>query len=165
METVQLDKKRHNRKDFDCEVDALNEYLHSMASQHSVKDNTRTYVLENSENPSNIVGYYTLTMTTIELSKLPPKLQKKHFNNHSSALIARLAVDKKYKHKKIGSQLLIDALKRVLNASDIVAFPMVIVDAKDGVAEFYEKFGFSSFLNEDKKLYLPIATIRANFGG
>ena len=165
MQTVQLDKKRHNRKAFDCEVDALNKYLNSMANQHSVKDNTRTYILENSENPSDIVGYYTLAMTTIELSKLPPKLQKKHFGNHSSALIARLAVDKKYKHKKIGSWLLIDALKRILNASDIVAFPMVIVDAKDGVAEFYEKFGFSPFLNEENKLYLPIATIRANFGG
>jgi GNAT superfamily N-acetyltransferase len=164
MQTVQLDKKRHNRKAFDCEVDALNDYLHSMANQHSLKDNTRTYILENSENPSDIVGYYTLTMTTIELSKLPPNLQKKHFNNHSSALIARLAVDKKYKHKKIGSWLLIDALKRVLNASDIVAFPMVIVDAKDGIAEFYEKFGFFLFLNEENKLYLPIATIRANFG-
>jgi GNAT superfamily N-acetyltransferase len=164
MQTVQLDKNRHNRKAFDCEVDALNDYLHSMANQHSLKDNTRTYILENSENPSDIVGYYTLTMTTIELSKLPPNLQKKHFNNHSSALIARLAVDKKYKHKKIGSWLLIDALKRVLNASDIVAFPMVIVDAKDGITEFYEKFGFSLFLNEEHKLYLPIATIRANFG-
>ena len=164
MQTVQLDKKRHNRKDFDCEVDALNDYLHSMANQQSLKDNSRTYILENSENPSEIVGYYTLTMTTVELSKLPSKLQKKHFNNYSSALIARLAVDKRYKHKKIGSWLLIDALKRVLNASDIVAFPMVIVDAKDGVAEFYKKFGFSSFLNEENKLYLPIATIRANFG-
>ena len=163
MQTVPLDKKRHNRKDFDCEVEALNEYLYSMANQHSLKDNTRTYVLENSENPSDIVGYYTLTMTTIKLSKLPLKLQKKHFNNHSSALIARLAVDKKYKHRKIGSWLLIDALKRILNASDIVAFPMVIVDAKDGVAEFYKKFGFSQFLNEKNKLYLPIATIRANF--
>lgn len=165
MQTVPLDKKRHNRKDFDCEVNALNDYLHSMANQHSLKDNTRTYILENSENPSDLVGYYTLTMTTIELSKLPAKLQKKHFNNHSSALIARLAVDKKYKHKKIGSWLLIDALKRILNASDIVAFPMVIVDAKDGVAEFYEKFGFSPFLNEENKLYLPISTIRANFTG
>ena len=72
-------------------------------------------------------------------------------------------LDKKYKHRKIGSWLLIDALKRVLNASDIVAFPMVIVNAKDGVVEFYEKFGFSPFLDEEKKLYLPIATIRANF--
>jgi len=163
MQTVQLDKKRHNRKAFDCEVKALNDYLHSMANQHALKDNTRTYILENGKKPSDIVGYYTLTMTTIELSKLPPKLQKKHFNNPSSALIARLAVDKKYKHKKIGSWLLIDALKRVLNASDIVAFPMVIVDAKNGVVEFYEKFGFSPFLHEEKKLYLPIATIRANF--
>jgi len=42
---------------------------------------------------------------------------------------------------------------------------MVIVDAKDGIAEFYEKFGFSLFLNEENKLYLLIATIRANFGG
>jgi len=165
MQTVQLDKKRHNRKAFDCEIDALNDYLYSMANQQSLKDNTRTYVLENSENSSEIVGYYTLTMTTVELSKLPPKLQKKHFNNYSSALIARLAVDKRHKHKKIGSWLLIDALKRVLNASNIVAFPMVIVDAKDGVAKFYEKFGFSPFLNEKNKLYLPIATIRANFGG
>ncbi len=165
MRTVPLDKKRHNRKAFDCEVTALNDYLHSMANQHASKDNTRTYILENSKNPSDIVGYYTLTMTTIELSKLPAKLQKKHFNNTSSALIARLAVDKKYKHRKIGSWLLIDALKRVLNASNIVAFPMVIVDAKDGVAEFYEKFGFSPFLDEEKKLYLPIATIRANFSG
>jgi hypothetical protein len=39
-----------------------------------------------------------------------------------------------------------------------------IVDAKDGVVEFYEKFGFSPFLNEENKLYLPITTIRANFG-
>ena len=109
MQTVQLDKKRHNRKDFDCEVNALNDYLHSKANQHASKDNTRTYILKNSENPSDIVGYYTLTMTTIELSKLPPKLQKKHLNKHSSALIARLAVDKKYKHRKIGSWLLIDA--------------------------------------------------------
>ena len=37
--------------------------------------------------------------------------------NHSSALIARLAVDKKYKHRKIGSWLLIDALKRILNVT------------------------------------------------
>ena len=46
MQTVQLDKKRHNRKDFDCEVNALNDYLHSKANQHASKDNTRTYILE-----------------------------------------------------------------------------------------------------------------------
>jgi len=71
-----------------------------MANQHASKDNTRTYILENSENPSDIVGYYTLTMTTIELSKLPPKLQKKHFNNTSSALIARLARGYSLMHSK-----------------------------------------------------------------
>jgi len=47
-----------------------------------------------------------------------------------------------------------------LNASDIIAFPMVIVDAKDGLIEFYEKFSFSPFLNEDKKLYLSISLLK-----
>jgi len=42
---------------------------------------------------------------------------------------------------------------------------MVIVDAKDCVATFYKKFGFSPFLNEKNKLYLPIATIGTNLGG
>lgn len=165
MQTVQLDKKRHNRKGFDCGIDVLNTYLTSMASQQSLKDNTRTYVLENPEHSSEIVGYYTLTMTTIELSKLPSKLQKRHVNNCSAALIARLAVDKRYKNRKIGSWLLIDALKRLLSASDIVGFPMVIVDAKDGVAEFYKQFGFTAFVDEESKLYMPISDIRGNFDG
>jgi len=163
MRTVILDKNRHDRKRFDCGVKALNVYLQMMANQQSIKDNTRTFVLEDEQNPQNIIGYYTLTMTTIDLNSLPSTLQKKHHNATSGGLIARLAVDKRYKQQGFGEWLLVDALKRLLDASDSVAFPLVIVDAKDGVSEFYKKFGFLTFLDEDNKLFITIDSIRKSF--
>ncbi len=163
MQSVELDKQRHEREHFDCGVEALNNYLKLMANQQSSKDNSRTYVLESPENSNEIIGFYTLTMTSINLSLLPKKLQKKHQNNHSAGLVARLAVDKRYAKKGFGAWLLVDALKKLLMASDTVGFPMIVVDAKVGASTFYEQFGFSSFLDEQNKLFISVADVRASF--
>jgi len=164
MITVQLDKNKHDRNRFDCGIKTLNNYLKLMASQQSKKDNTRTFVLEDEAISERIIGYYTLTMTPINLSILPIKLQKKHYNARSGGLIARLAVDKRYKQKGYGEWLLVDALKKLLIASETVAFPLIIVDAKDGAVEFYEKFGFMALQDMPKKLFITIADIRASLG-
>ena len=163
MTTKPLDKTKHDRKRFDCGIKALNNYLKMMANQQSNRDNTRTFVLEDKDNPKYIIGYYTLTMTNLDLTSLPPNLQKKHQNSTSSALIARLAVDKRYK-KGFGEWLLVDALIKLLNASNSVAFPLIVVDAKDGALDFYKKFGFVSFLDEDKKLFITVDSVRKSFG-
>ena len=160
MISVVLDKKKHDRKYFDCGVDALNNYLRLMASQQSTKDNTRTYILENTSDTKKIIGYYTLTMTSLDLSTLPKRLQNKHKNIHSAGLIARLAVDKRYKGQGFGEWLLIDSLKKLLLASETVGFPLVVVDAKEGAIEFYEKMGFTKFFDTEYKLYMTIADIR-----
>lgn len=162
MITVQLDKNKHDRNHFDCGVKALNSYIKVMASQQSKKDNTRTFVLEDKNNPEHIIGYYTLTMTPINLDTLPIKLQKKHHNTSSGGLIARLAVDKRYKKQGYGEWLLIDALRKLLFAGETVAFPLVIVDAKKGSIEFYEKFGFIAFQDTPNKLFLTMADIRVS---
>jgi len=160
MNTVPLDKKNHNRNDFNCGVDALNNYLRAMASQQTLKDNTRTYVLEDAKNTSQIMGYYTLTMTSLDLASLPKQLQKKHTHVHSAGLIARLAVDKQYFKKGYGEWLLIDSLRKLLQASETVAFPLVVVGSKEGAIEFYKKFGFECFIDIPSKLYMTIADIR-----
>ena len=162
MMTVKLDKATHDRQHFDCGVESLNNYLKVMASQQSQKDNTRTFVLVEEQNSARVIGYYTLTMTPIDLSALPDKLQKKHHNASSGGLIARLAIDKRYAKQGYGEWLLIDALNRLLQASETVAFPVVIVDAKDGAIGFYEKFGFTPFQDSTNKLFLTIADIRAS---
>ena len=162
MMTVKLDKATHDRQHFDCGVESLNNYLKVMANQQSQKDNTRTFVLVEEQNSARVIGYYTLTMTPIDLSALPDKLQKKHHNASSGGLITRLAIDKRYAKQGYGEWLLIDALNRLLQASETVAFPVVIVDAKDGAIGFYEKFGFTPFQDSTNKLFLTIADIRAS---
>ena len=163
MTTLLLDKKRHDRKSFDCGVKALNNYLQLMASQQSDRDNTRTFVLEDDKNPSVIIGYYTLTMISIDLTALPATLQKRHHNIHSAGLIARLGVDKRYKGKGFGEWLLVDALKKLLYASESVAFPFIVVDAKDGASDFYKKFGFVSFFDEENRLFITVDSVRKSF--
>lgn len=164
MNVVLLDKAKHDRNRFDCGVEVLNNYLKVMASQQAKKNNTRTFVLEDDNQSSHIIGFYTLTMTAIELKDLPDKLQKKHQSSTSGGLIARLAVDKRYKGKGFGEWLLVDALHKLLAASDSVAFPVVIVVAKDGAEPFYERFGFTAFHDADNKLFLTIADIRKSIG-
>jgi len=164
MITVSLDKKRHDRKGFDCGVKALNNYLQMMANQQSNRDNSRTFVLEDDNNSTVIIGYYTLTMIPINLTSLPSNLQKKHQNSNSAGLIARLAIDKKYRGKGFGEWLLVDALIKLLNASDSVAFPLIVVDAKEGASNFYKKFGFVSFFDEENKMFMTVDSVRKSFG-
>lgn len=163
MTTHLLDKSRHNRISFDCGVDALNAYLRLTANQHASKDNTRTYVLEDQNDTSKIIGYYTLTMIHLDISSLPSNLQKRYAVNHSAGLIARLAVDKRFKDQGIGSWLLVDALLKLLKASELVAFPFVFVEAKEGVSAFYEAHGFKALKDEPDKLFMTIKSIRKSF--
>jgi len=160
--TLLLDKKKHLRKRFDCGVEVLNNYLCMMANQQSKKDNSRTFVLEDDRNPRHIIGFYTLTMTPIDLSALPTSLQKKHRQIHAGGLIARLAVDRRYAKQGYGEWLLIDALKKLLSASKQVGFPVIVVDAKAGASQFYEKFGFTPFANQTNKLFITVADVRFN---
>ncbi|UJF17241.1 GNAT family N-acetyltransferase [Vibrio sp. SS-MA-C1-2] len=164
MNTVLLNKVKHDRTRFNCGIEALNNYLKVMASQQAKKDNTRTFVLEDIYDDSHIIGFYTLTMTPIDLNALPERLQKKHQPSTSGGLIARLAIDDRYKGKGFGEWLLIDALKKLLAASDSVAFPIVIVDAKDGAKQFYERYGFQAFQDAENKLFITIADLRASLG-
>lgn len=160
MKTVLLDKRRRNRAGFDCGVEALNNYLKMMASQQAVKDNSRTFILEDPHGEERIVGYYTLTMTRIEMERLPDSLSKRHKSNQSAGLIARLAVDRRYSGQGYGAFLLVDALRRLLQASDLVAFPLVVVDAKAGVAGFYKNMGFTPFNDVDGSLFMTMADVR-----
>ncbi len=80
MNTVLLDKFKHDRNRFNCGIEALNNYLKVMASQQAKKDNTRTFVLEDDNNSAYIIGFYTLTMTPIDLKALPETSYKRSTN-------------------------------------------------------------------------------------
>jgi predicted N-acetyltransferase YhbS len=77
-------------------------------------------------------------------------------------LLARLAVDKSFKGRGLGKELLRDAMLRTLNAADIAGLRAIVVDAKDESAKtFYQRYGFESFRDEPMRLSLILKDVRA----
>jgi len=66
--------------------------------------------------------------------------------------------------QRIGSKLLIHALKQALAASDTIGVQCVIVDSKPEAVGFYRRFGFVPLKQDGLKLYLPVSTIRQMVG-
>jgi GNAT superfamily N-acetyltransferase len=152
----------HDKCVFSCGSIFLDNYLKTQAGQDAKKNVSVAYVLV--PNGSNqIVGYYTISSIGIDAGELPLKIAKKlpKYPVLPAIILGRLAVDKNYHRKKIGSYLLIDALKRSYSISQQIGITAVIVEAKDQEAvNFYKHFGFVAFPENDFKLFLPMGTIK-----
>lgn len=157
-----LDRGQHDSTLFDCGVPELNLYIKEKAGQESKKNISAVYIIHEKEK-NKIIGYYTLSSYSIELSDLPDKISNKlpQYPLIPAILLGRLAVDKNFQNKKIGQHLLIDSLLRSERLSKELGAMAVVVDAKNAqIKSFYKKYNFKPFPQHPLKLYLPINTIR-----
>lgn len=160
-QVVPLDSKAHDRAAFSCGAPDLDRYIREHASQDVKRDVARVFVAVPAETLT-VCGYYSLSATSFQRDNLPAD-QAKRLPRYPvpAALLGRLAVDDSMKGKGLGAFLLMDALNRILLATQTLAVHAVIVDAKDdAAAAFYRKYGFIPFTGEGRRLFLPMATIR-----
>ncbi|MEW5964493.1 MAG: GNAT family N-acetyltransferase [Pseudomonadota bacterium] len=109
-----------------------------------------------------VVGYYCLTVGNVLYDGAPGRLVK-GLPRHPVpvVLLARLAIHKQWQGRRIGQGLLLDAIRRTLQAADIAGVRALLVHAKDDKARaFYEHFGFEPFTTEPLNLYRLITDIR-----
>lgn len=162
---IELLDKKHNRKDFDCGKELLNNYLKNQAGQDIKRKLSACFVLAEKET-NFIQGYYTLSNNSIPLSAFPEKIKRKLPQSYKSiptTLLGRLAIDKKSKGKGLGKILLIDALRRSYEISKEIGSFAVVVDPIDSEAElFYEKYDFIK-LPDSKKMFIAIKTLQELF--
>lgn len=163
---IELLDKRHNRNDFDCGNELLNNYLKNQAGQDQKRKLSVCFVLPEPET-NHVQGYYTLSNNSIPLSHFPERIQKKLPKSYLSiptTLLGRLAIDKKQQGKGIGKILLIDALKRSYEISHEIGSFAVVVDPIDkGAAMFYEKYDFIK-LPDSEKMIISTNTLKELFG-
>jgi len=151
--------KLHNRKDFKCKNKALAQYLRRYARQNDESNIAKTFVAV--DNNNKVLGYYSLSTSSIEFEDLPEMLAKQlpHYPV-PAALIAKLAVDTDIAGQGLGARLLVAALQNILAASGKLAIKVILVDAIDEDAKgFYLRFGFIELPGESLKLFMPIETI------
>lgn len=153
--------KNLSREDFDCGVQALNDYLAKQANQDQSRNVCRVYVLISEKDPLKVIGYYSLSVGGVALLSFPESLRKKLPKYPIPvALIGRLAVDRRQQGKGWGETLLMHALQKVAQVSREVGIFALVLDAKDASAKaFYQKYGFIPFVDQPLKLFLPLETI------
>lgn len=110
-----------------------------------------------------IAGYYTLAAGGIPLTDLPESLTKRlpRYPSVPVARVGRLAVALAWQGQQIGAALLADAALRALR-SELAAFALVVVDAKDeAAAAFYRHHGFEAYGGEPGQLIVPLSRFAA----
>jgi GNAT superfamily N-acetyltransferase len=143
---------------FDCGADPLNTYLKRFAFGNQSAGAAQTYIAVAED---RVVGYYSLTTAHVEYAESPERLRKGLARHPIPViLLARLAVDHGWQGKGLGAALLLDALRRILGAADIVGVRAVMVHAKDEAARrFYEHFNFDPSPADPLHLFLLLKEV------
>ena len=157
--------KKHDRVVFSCGNDALDTYLKKRASQDAKKKIATVFVMTERQVRA-VIGYYTLSATSILLADLPDETAKKlpRYPHVPATLLGRLAIDSRCQGMGYANILIIDALRRALLTTTEIASYAVVVDAiNERARSFYEHYEFCAFPDRKLRLFLPMKTIADMF--
>ena len=159
--TAAFDRKVHHVDHFSCGEAPLDRRLIAYAGQNQKRNAARTFVTTQPD--GKVAGYYTLVAAQVEHEQATSVVRQRlsrHFPT-PVALIARLAVTTQHQDTGLGRSLLLDALQRVLRASDQLAVRAVTVDALDDrAASFYRHFGFEPSSLAPRTPMIPLDAVR-----
>ena len=151
----------HDRQGFDCGEASLNLFLQQRARQNAERNLGVTHVAVAEPGDSQILGYYTLLVRSIEretfaAKKLPP-------GEIGVVLLARLAVSQKAQGQGLGTQMLLRALRQTDRAARDLGIHAFIVYALNEQAKAWYLglgFGFETLLDDPLHLCLSLQKIR-----
>lgn len=149
--------KSHRRDNFDCGEPALNLFLQQFARQNASSGLSKTFVAVR-EGDLNVCGYYSVSTGAISFDIVPAKLPRYPI---PTMHLGRLAVDLKMQGHRLGELLLFDALKRAVDAAELLGIYAVELYAiSDTAKQFYLHYGFLPLIDDDLHIYLPLETVK-----
>jgi GNAT superfamily N-acetyltransferase len=146
----------HIVREFKCSHDSLNVWLHERALKNELIGASRTFVICLPET-KRVIGYYCLSQGAIGHELLSAKDKRNMPDPLPATILGRLAIDKDWAGKGLGTVLLQDAIRRSKQASLQAASKGVFVQALDeNAANFYVKFGFKILPTDPLYLILSL---------
>lgn len=135
--------------------DDLDKYLREYALKNDRNGYGKTFLLYDND---ELIGFFTICSASIKFENL--NLPKYPI---PAVRIPRLAIRKDKQGQGYGRELLKQALIRVLCILQKVGVRLVIVDAKETSASFYEHYGFQRLKDDALTYYLLIETLQNAF--
>lgn len=176
---IHLWTPEHDTTSFFSSLGSIQKFIQEQAARAmSSKVSTVFVLIEKGD--KRVRGYYTLSATSIKFDDLPNKMQKMlpRYPQIGATLLGRLGVDESFRAAllakgeklRLGELLLVDAQRRCLNATEMVASAIMVIDvifpttgeisagAKDPLG-FYTQYGFTPFPKSPRRLFKRVTTI------
>lgn len=146
MQLIRL-AKDYSFGTFDCGEPDLNDFLLTDAKDYASQLLAVTYLIESTD---GVAAYFALSNDRISLSDSDKATwrrikkdfpHRKHRNDYPAVKIGRLAVDRKYQGRQIGTSIL-DFVKTTFITNNRTGCCFITVDAIPDAVGFYESNGF-----------------------
>ncbi len=132
--------KTHVVTGFDCGSAAQSEWLVRRALQAHQSGTSRVYVVTaKTGEGQQVVGYYALAAGSVAPAVAPQRLTQGAGRYHQPVVIlARLGVDLSCQGMGLGRALVVDALRRVAAASEVIGVRALLIHCEnDAARDFY----------------------------
>ena len=163
------DPARHDRNDFDCGVDRLNNFLKLSAKKQQRDDMARVYVVVE-EGSTRVLGYHAVNVGKMNVDNLNPRPRGTPVHGEIPVLfLGQVAVDKEVRGEGLGGILMHHVFEKALTISEMAGCHAIILDIiSDGGNEafarrnaWYKDFGFTTFFSDPARMFLAIKQVRA----
>lgn len=154
---------------FDCGSRAQSVWLVEHALQAHRAGLSRVYVVRDTDHPDRrVVGYYALAAGSVAPADAAPRMRQGAGRYHQPVVIlTRLGVDRSVQGVGLGRALVVDALRRIAAAGEVIGVRAVLIHCETEAArDFYlglAKFEASS--TDPMHLLLLMKDLRRALGG
>ncbi len=153
----------HELSGFDSGEPTLDDWLRRRALQNEGRGGSRTYTVCDGR---RVAGYYSLAAGAVAHSQASGRIKRNMPDPIPVMVLARLAVDRSFHGRGVGSGLLRDALLRTLRAAEIVGIRAVLVHAiSDDAKRFYKARGFRASPGDPMTLMITPAEVERVLAG
>jgi GNAT superfamily N-acetyltransferase len=147
----------HDLSAFDSGESSLDDWLRRRAFQNEASGTSRTYVVCVQ---TRVVGYYSLAAGAVARAAAPARVRRNTPDPIPVMILGRLAIDRTFAGRGLGTALLRDAVRRTLQAAEIAGIRAILVHAiSERAARFYENNGFVPSPVDPLTLMIPIAHV------
>jgi GNAT superfamily N-acetyltransferase len=158
--TSQRLDEHHDLAQLDCGHDELDRWLLHEALRAQSAGTAHVTVWTRPDDLV-VVGFHAIAPTQFMRTDLPSRSLSAGYTAVPGYLIARLALAQALHGQGLGTQLLLDALERIVAAATDAGGRLIAVDALDDAAHsFYRHHDFQP-LQGSRRLVMKVATARA----
>lgn len=152
----------HDVSEFDCGNGELNEWLRRHAGT-ATGQGTRTYLLVDDD--GSVIGYFALAPHLLARDDAPTRMARGAPNQIPGILLGKLALDSSRQGSGLGAELLVFALRTIVDAARQVGGRVIVVDAIDDAARnFYEHHDFTPLPGHTHRLGLKVSSAAKALG-